>query len=187
MQFNQRKNASVYIRDMVITSMMAAMIFVATSFIQIKTFNGFIHLGDTMVFVAAVLLGKKKGAVAAAIGMSIFDLIYAPYWAPFTFVIKGVMAYIAGAIALRGKYKGKTLFNNVLAFAVAGVWMIAAYYISGAFVLYFINHEAGNLAVAFIMSTYDIIGNIIQAAAGVVLAIPLVSVIQQALKTAKII
>lgn len=187
MQYNKSRNSSDYVRNIVLIALMAAMVFVATSIIQIRTFNGFIHLGDTMVFVAAVLLGKKRGAAASAIGMTMFDLLSpVPYWAPFTFVIKGVMAYIAGSVALRKDCEGKKVWNNILAFTIAGVWMVAAYYVSGAFVLYLINHEANNLGTAFIMSTYDILGNITQSVAGVLFAIPLVSAALGALKVSRI-
>ena len=48
-----------------------------------------------------------------------------PIWAPFTIVIKAVMAIIAASIALRKDYEGEKVWNNALAFIVAGLWMTA--------------------------------------------------------------
>src|SRR3712207_8052524 len=41
---------------------MAAIVFVATSIVHIPSIMGVVHLGDSMVFLAAILLGRKKGA-----------------------------------------------------------------------------------------------------------------------------
>ena len=88
-------NVSSHVKNMVITAMMAAIVFVATYSIKINTFGGYVHLGDSMVLLSALLLGKKKGAIASALGMGMADLLYMPIWAPFTIVIKAVMALIA--------------------------------------------------------------------------------------------
>ena len=83
----------------VFTALMIAIIFISANLIRIPTVGGFVHLGDCMVLLAAALLGKKRGALASGIGMALVDL-YSGYiiWAPFTFIIKALMAYIAGAI-----------------------------------------------------------------------------------------
>ena len=57
-------------KDMVMTALMAAIIFVATYLIRIPNpaTGGYSHLGDCMIFLAVVLLGRKNGSAAAAIG-----------------------------------------------------------------------------------------------------------------------
>nr|WP_079425850.1 ECF transporter S component [Clostridium oryzae] len=184
MQLKKQKSSVFSVRDLVFTSLMAALIFIATFIIQIPTPNkGYIHLGDTMVFVAAVLLGKKKGFAAAAIGMMLADLAsgYAT-WAPFTFIIKGVMALIAASIALRGEYNGENPINNVFAFTVAGIWMIVGYYFAGAAIMYLISGTESSLAAALIASTADVLGNIIQAASGIILASILLPIVTRIYK-----
>lgn len=159
--------------DIVQVALMAAIAFVVTYVIEIPVgTKAVLHLGDTIVFAGAILLGKKKAALAAALGMGLFDLL-SPYaiWAPFTFVIKGVMAYIAASIAFRNGYNGENLFNNILGFIIAGLWMILGYYIAG-----------GIIYGSFITAIGDIPGNIIQVAAGIVVSIPLI----KSLKRAKI-
>jgi uncharacterized membrane protein len=173
MERRESKTKSLSVIDIVQVALMAAMVFVTTYIIEIPVgTKAVLHIGDTMVFAGAIILGKKKAALAAAIGMGLFDLL-SPYavWAPFTFVIKGVMAYIAGAIAYRKDYEGKNLANNILAFIAAGLWMILGYYFSG-----------GIIYRSLIVALGDVVGNIIQVAAGVVLAIPLIA----ALKNAKL-
>jgi len=167
-------SVKVSTHDIIKVGLMAAIVFVATSIIHVPSFMGVVHLGDSMVFVAALLLGKKKGAAASAIGMSLFDLLNGyTAWAPFTFVIKGVMAYIAGSIAYRRGYEGKNLLNNIFAFIFAGIFMIAAYYFSGVIMAKYIVSTSITINEAFILAIKDIPGNIAQVVAGIVIAIPL--------------
>ena len=149
--------------DLVQVALMAAIVYVSVAFINVPSVKGVIHLGDTTVFLSAILLRRKKAFAASAIGMCLFDLL-SPYyiWAPFTFIIKGTMALIAGTIAYRKGYNGKSIGNNIFAFAVAGLFMIVAYYFAGAFIFQ-----------SFIVALADIQGNIIQVVAGVALAMPL--------------
>lgn len=170
------------VQDMVQIALMAAITYIATAVINIPSgviVKGVVHLGDSMVFLAALLLGRKKGFLAAAIGMCMFDLL-SPYaiWAPFTFVIKGTMAYIAGVIAYRNNYEGNNIFNNILAFALGGIWMIAAYYGAGVILMHFTANVA--FGQAFVLAAAEIPGNITQVVAGIVLAIPLGKVLKKA-------
>jgi len=156
--------------DLLQVALMAAMAFVVTYVIEIPVgTKAVLHLGDTIVFAGAILLGKKKAALAAALGMGLFDLL-SPYaiWAPFTFVIKGVMAYITASIAYRNGYYGDKLLNNILGFIIAGIWMILGYYIAGGFIYG-----------SFIVALGDIPGNIIQVAAGIVVSLPLIKTLKK--------
>jgi uncharacterized membrane protein len=173
-------NVSRYVRDMVITALMAAIVFVATYSIKINSFGGYVHLGDSMVLLSALLLGRKKGAIASAIGMGLADLLYMPIWAPFTIVIKAVMAIIAASIALRKDYEGEKVWNNALAFIVAGLWMTAAYFVAGALVAGLILGEQPTLAAAFAVSLKDVPGNLWQASAGIFIALPVGSMLVKA-------
>ena len=50
--------------DLVITSILAALVFVATMFINIKLpfgQGGLIHLGTSMLLITSILFGPKKG------------------------------------------------------------------------------------------------------------------------------
>jgi uncharacterized membrane protein len=172
---------NVKVIDLVQVSLMAALTYIATAVINVPSHMGVVHLGDTMVFLAAVLLGRKKGAASAAIGMCLFDLL-SPYaiWAPFTFVIKGIMAYIAGSIAYRANYEGNSFWNNLLGFILGGIWMIGGYYLGGVVISHFYLKMPFNQC--FIGSLSDIPGNIAQVVAGTILALPLAKVLKKSIR-----
>lgn len=79
-------------------SLFAAIICVVTMFPQIPVpaTGGYIHMGDTMILVAAWLLGPIYGSLAAAIGSMLAD-IFSGYiiYAPATFLVKGLVALTA--------------------------------------------------------------------------------------------
>ena len=122
-------------RDLAETSLLIALVFIATRFINIRlplaSTGGLVHLGNTMLFIAAIVFGKRKGAIAGAFGMGLFDLLSEwAIWAPFTFVVRGVMGYIIGSIAWSGNKKGESIKTNIFAIIISGVWMIFGYYVT---------------------------------------------------------
>ena len=151
-------------KDLVISSLLIALVFVSTKFINIRlpiSINGgLIHLGNVMLFISAIVFGKNKGAIAGAFGMGLFDILSGwILWAPFTFVIRGVMGYIIGHIA--SKRSGKSSIYNSIGILVASIWMIFGYYITEV-ILY------GNL----LTPMTSIPGNITQLAIGAIISIP---------------
>lgn len=95
----QKYLESNQIRKISYTGLMTALVLIATFSIKIPVpfTNGYIHLGDSMIFVAAVLLGWKYGAFAAGVGSALADIIggYA-HWAIPTLIIKALMGAIVG-------------------------------------------------------------------------------------------
>lgn len=74
-----------------ITGLFAAMITLMTAYlfhIPYGTNGGYIHFGDALIYVAAVLLPRPYALAAAAIGGGLADLLTAPMWAPATIIIK---------------------------------------------------------------------------------------------------
>jgi uncharacterized membrane protein len=107
-----KDNATMQI---ILTGLMMAMIVVATILIVIPTpfTNGYIHLGDAMIFLSVLILGWKRGAVAAGVGSALADLLvgYA-VWAPWTLVIKGAMGAVMGLFILKAMRKpGKSILG----------------------------------------------------------------------------
>ena len=84
------------IRNLVLlalTALFAALTAVATAFIKINTGinEGYIHLGDSIVYLTACILPLPYACLAAAIGGGIADLLAgAAVWAPITAVIKAI-------------------------------------------------------------------------------------------------
>lgn len=183
-----KKSKSITTISLVQMGLMIAITCVATMVIKVPTLFGigYDHLGDSMVFLGAILFGKKKGAITAAIGMSLADLLlgYA-YYVPFTFVIKGIMAYIAASIAFRGNYEGKSILNNIFAFAVGGAWMVFGYFLAKIVIVQYVVVKANNFNDALLIALAGIQGNIAQVTLGLIIAIPLVKILHTRLKIEK--
>ena len=88
-------------------------------------------MGNIALFLTAFLFGKKKGAIAGAFGMGLFDILSGwTAWAPFTFVIRGVMGYVIGSISHANNKEGVNALYNIIAIILGGIWMIAGYYMT---------------------------------------------------------
>ncbi len=152
--------------DLIITSVLAALIFLATFFINIKlpiSINGgLVHLGTAMLFIASILFGPKKGALAGAIGMGLFDIVGGwLLWAPITIVARGLQGFIVGKISWAKGRKGSSLALNITATIISMPFMIAVYYF-GEVILY------GN----WITPLTSIPGDILQNVLGIIIAVP---------------
>lgn len=113
------------VKRLAVGGVMAALVFVMTYLpkVPVPVTGGYVHLGDGMVFLAAMLLGPM-GVAAAAVGSTLSDLVggYMTYLLP-TFLIKGVMALVAWKL-----YKPGHLVQNLLAFVLAEAVMVAGYF-----------------------------------------------------------
>lgn len=86
------------------SAIMAALVAVATFIVQIPNpaTKGYFNIGDIMIFVSALTFGPIVGGFAGSVGSAISDVAGGyGYFAPFTFVIKGVEGIIAGLISNR--------------------------------------------------------------------------------------
>ncbi|WP_342542573.1 ECF transporter S component [Paenisporosarcina sp. FSL H8-0542] len=159
--------------DLILTSMLIALVFVSTLLLNIKlpiTANGgLVHLGTAMLFIASILFGPKKAAIAGAVGMGLFDLVSNwTLWAPFTIVARGLQGYIVGKIAWSNGRNGNSVAFNLLATIVSIPVMLAVYYLCEG-VLY------GN----WIAPVASIPGNIVQNVVGIIVAIPVASALKK--------
>lgn len=124
-------------QDLVLTALMTCMVMVLTFIIRIPVpaTQGYIHLGDTMIFLSVFILGWKKGAIASATGSAMADLVAGyVHYIPITFVVKGLMALVAGIlIEYAAKHNYTCIKKNafkLLAFLLAGVIMVGGYYVA---------------------------------------------------------
>lgn len=120
-------------KDLVLTALLITIVFISTSVIRIPLApnGGLVHLGSVALFAASVLFGKKKGALAGAFGMALFNLMTEwVIWAPFTFIIRAVMGYIIGSIAHTRGANGRSLPLNIAAGIAGGLWFIPASYMA---------------------------------------------------------
>lgn len=84
---------SAHTLNIVIAALFAAMIAVTTAFVQIKTpTGGYVHLGDSMIYLTASFLPLPYAVAAAAVGGGIADLLVYPETIIYTVIIKALNA-----------------------------------------------------------------------------------------------
>jgi len=130
------------INELVFTGLLMCLVTVATMFfrIPIPFTQGYVHLGDSMIFLSILILGRRNGTIAAGVGSALGDILggYA-FWAPWTLVIKGLMAFIMGtfieAMEKRGKISPEKAVSamEIVAMVLAGMEMVAGYYVASGF------------------------------------------------------
>lgn len=158
--------------EITMAALFIALTYVATAFINVRipflaANGGLIHLGNIPLFVAAAIYGKRTGALAGAFGMGLFDLTSGwVSWAPFTFVICGLIGFAFAAVA--GKKAGKG--RLILAVFVAAIIKVVGYYIA-EIILY------GN----FVAPVTSIPGNLVQIFVAGLIAVPVILVLQKVL------
>lgn len=83
----------IRIRRLCQSALFAAVIFVFTAYLHVPSFNGYTHMGDAFLYLAASLLPTGYAAGAGVVGAGLADLLsgYA-MWAPATLVIKAATA-----------------------------------------------------------------------------------------------
>ena len=117
---------SVKIYDIVITGLMAALVFVGTYFFKIPTSFGYTHLGDCMIILTVCMFGTRKGVLAGAIGAGLSDLLGGyTVWVLPTMLFKGIWALIMGIVAY--KLLPKVKFNWLIGASVCALVHIALY------------------------------------------------------------
>lgn len=107
-------------KKFVLTGLMTSLVFILTFIfpIPVPYTSGYIHLGDSMIYISVILLGPFFGAFASGVGSMLADLIagYAQYAIP-TLIIKSVMALIMGLI-ISGKTRKASLGSAITALLV---------------------------------------------------------------------
>jgi uncharacterized membrane protein len=108
--------------------------------IYVPATEGFFNIGESMVFLSALLFGPFVGAFAGGVGSMLADLFLGyPHYAPATLLIKACEGAIVGTIKKRNPKLTSKLhwrfFTTVLGI-VAGLllgWVGTAYYVPAEF------------------------------------------------------
>ncbi len=153
-------------KDITNIAIMAALVFISTFLIKIPSLNGYTHIGDSMIIISALILGKKKGALAAGLGAALCDLLsgYMQYIIP-TFLIKAIMVLIIAIIA--ENLINKTKFAWILGSIIGCAFQVVGYCLVETILYGF----AGALA--------SVPANIIQSIVGIALAVVLSTVLEK--------
>lgn len=120
------KKEQMKTKDLTKMAIMAALVFLATYFIKFPLINGYIHLGDCMIFVSVLILGWRKGALAGGMGAGLADLLggYMQWVIP-TLFIKAIMAMIMGLIT--EKLFPNLRFGWLIGASIGGIFQIIGY------------------------------------------------------------
>lgn len=187
----KKENEKVY--KIVITGLMAALCYVAFTFLKIPipTFGGdmvALHIGNAFCVLAALLLGGSYGGVAGAVGMTIADLIDPAYVtsAPKTFFLKLCIGLVTGLVAHRfahitEDHDNKYVFKWTLLASIAGLGFnvimdpIVGYF----YKKYILGVEA---TAAAIMSTWAAGVTFVNAVAGTIVVVVVYMAVRPVLK-----
>ena len=144
------------VKQLAIGGLLSALVLLATYLIKlpVPVTNGYVHLGDGVIFLSAMLMGNFA-ALIAGVGSALADLLggYFHYIAP-TFVIKAVMGLMAAKLTRSGSQ-----LRNFFVFCGAELFMVAGYFVFEGF---FYNWAAAAGGIA---------PNLLQGAAGVALGV----------------
>ena len=155
-------------RRLVLNGVLMALTIVVTmtSKVPIPGGYGYVNLGDAVVLLAALLLGRKNGAYIGGIGSALAD-IFLGYlmFAPLTLITKGLEGYLCGYIY----EKFPSLTASVIASIVGGIVMVTGYFIGEIFM-----YDLG-------VSLAAVWPNIMQAIAGVIVALILFGLLRNRL------
>lgn len=146
-------------------AILMALTVVMTMVVHIPTIgtNGYLNLGDMVVFLAALMLGKKGGFIVGGLGSSLADLLLGySHYAPITLIVKGLEGYIAGSLLETKTGKRKP----IVATSIAGIFMAFGYFIPETFMY-------GKAAVA------SIPGNIMQGLVGAITSVVLYTALKR--------
>ncbi len=115
----------VSILKITVAGVFAALILLATQ-LKIPTGIGYVNLGDGFILIASYLLGPAA-FFPAAIGSGLADLLAGyPNYIAATFVIKGMMGFVAGLLLKNEKVR---ISRRILAFTIAEIIMIGGYFL----------------------------------------------------------
>jgi uncharacterized membrane protein len=144
----------------------AALVAVATFLfvIPIPATNGYFNLGETLIYIPALLLGPLVGATAGA-GATFADVLSGfGQFAPGTFTIKAIEGFIVGFInqKLHVKIKNITICATVAIF-IGGFEMVAGYFF----------YETLILGYPLALAAVEVPFNIVQMLIGLLVAVPI--------------
>ena len=148
---------------LVLNGLMIALVCMATMVIQIPIpmTEGYVNIGDSIIFVTSILFGPISGMIAGGFGSALADILTGySHWALFTLLIKGFEGYIVGIIVR----KNTNLIKNILATSLGVIIMVSGYLLAGTF-----------LQGSFIVALGSVSSNMIKGIVSIIIGIPIAS------------
>lgn len=156
---------SFTIKEIVKLGVLIALTTVMTM-IMIPAFSGhgYLNLGDMVIFLTAMMMGKKGGLIVGGIGSALADIVLGfSFYAPITLIVKGIEGFVAGALLETNIGKKIPLVPTL----IGAVVMAIGYYIAEIFL-----YGSGAAIVA-------IPGNLTQGVVGAITAILLYTALKK--------
>jgi uncharacterized membrane protein len=150
-------------------AILAALVATATLLfvIPIPATSGYFNLGETLIYVAALLFGPLVGAIAGA-GASIADILVAAQYAPGTATIKAVEGFLVGFLTRKLNKKLRNLtVSAIIAITIGGFEMVSGYFL----------YETLVLGYPVALATAEVPFNVVQMVIGLVIAVPIMHAI----------
>lgn len=126
----QRKRNSEGIKYLVLTAVLAAMVYVLTAFVRIPTHQGYIHVGDGIIYLAAAMLPMPYAMLCGAVGAGLSDYLAGfPVWVFPTVIIKAlsVVAFSKNSANIITK-------RNIAALIPGALLCVGGYYFSAVII-----------------------------------------------------
>lgn len=171
---------------MISVGLMAALVFVG-NYMQIKIPVSIgdvtrVHLGNSMCLLAGLLFGPGVGGLASGIGAALYDLFDPMYIisAPYTFCSKFAMGFVAGLLnrRLAGEERNYRTFGVVTAGIVGQLVYIFLYLLKSYVALRLVGTAS---EAAFVAVIPKIASSAVNAAAAVIISVPLFFALKKAL------
>ncbi len=129
-------------KNLTMAGIMATLITLMTAYIchiPVGVNGGYIHFGDSVIYLAAVLLPTPYALGAAAIGGGLADLLTAPMWTPATVIIK--MLLVLSFTNKSAKIiTSRNLAATVIAYFISGIgYFLAEYLLFGTWAVFFVS------------------------------------------------
>lgn len=180
MMANETKNQKHFgTYDVVVIGLMAALCFVTIYIkIDVPTPMGktMMHLGNAFCLLSGMLLGGVRGGLAAGIGTMFYDLLDPAFVssAPFTFLFKFIMAFLAGTFARGGGAESKNFVKNLIGCIVGEAAYIVLYLVKSYITSYYLERNAIEAVMGSLLTKFGT--SIVNALVAVVLSLILLPI-----------
>ncbi len=157
----KNKNTSIYY--LVQGAILSVLIYVLTCFVKVPSINGYVHIGDALVFLSASVLPPVYACASAIIGAGLSDILGGyMIWVPATVLIKGLTA-----LCFTRKGKRVVSVRNLLAIIPALILCAGGYYL----------YEAIFIVGNFVSPLVSILPNVVQTVTSAVIYVIIGAVI----------
>lgn len=112
-------------KEFIISALGIAFVFIVTSFLVFPLGSiGYINIGDAIILLFAGIVSPRAAFAIGGIGSCLADMMLAPQYMIFTFIIKGLEGYLAATFM--SKYNDHSMY-------LAGFVVIIGYALSDVF------------------------------------------------------